>query len=236
VFERFTDRARRALVLAQEEARELDHAFIGPEHILLGLLHEGDGVAARALGSLGITIEGVRERVRGATGESRLTGGVWVASMTSEHSSSEPRPRRSPPRPASSGSTPFTPRAKKVLELSLREALQLGHSYIGTEHMLLGIVREGDSVAAQALESTGTELREIRARVLQMISGSYEPTGEGAHGAQLLSSEVLSTGGRSGGDVLLSLLWRSGMIRDPRNEAEQAIWNELKARFEPEPE
>jgi ATP-dependent Clp protease ATP-binding subunit ClpA len=117
VFERFTDRARRVLVLAQEEARLLNHSFIGTEHILLGLIHEGEGVAAKALESLGISLEAVRDKVE----ETIVPAGT-----------------------APTGSPPFTPRAKKVLELSLREALQLGHNYIGTEHMLLGLVREGE--------------------------------------------------------------------------------------------
>ena len=128
MFERFTDRARRVLVLAQEEARLLNHSFIGTEHILLGLIHEGEGVAAKALESLGISLEAVREKVEETIG---LAG------------------------TAPTGSPPFTPRAKKVLELSLREALQLGHSYIGTEHMLLGLVREGEGVAATVLRQPG---------------------------------------------------------------------------------
>jgi ATP-dependent Clp protease ATP-binding subunit ClpA len=115
VFERFTDRARRVVVLAQEEARLLNHNYIGTEHILLGLIHEGEGVAAKALESLGISLEAVRNQVEEIIGQ----GG------------SSP-----------SGHIPFTPRAKKVLELSLREALQLGHNYIGTEHILLGLIRE----------------------------------------------------------------------------------------------
>ncbi len=144
MFERFTDRARRVLVLAQEEARLLNHSFIGTEHILLGLIHEGEGVAAKALDSLGITLESVREKVEETIG---MTG--------------------TPP----TGSPPFTPRAKKVLELSLREALQLGHSYIGTEHMLLGLVREGEGVAAQVLVSLGADLGRVRQQVIQMMSG-----------------------------------------------------------------
>ena len=131
MFERFTDRARRVLVLAQEEARLLNHSFIGTEHILLGLIHEGEGVAAKALEPLGVTLEAVREKVEETIG---LAG------------------------TAPTGSPPFTPRAKKVLELSLREALQLGHNYIGTEHMLLGLVREGEGVAAQVLVSLGADL------------------------------------------------------------------------------
>ena len=144
MFERFTDRARRVLVLAQEEARLLNHSFIGTEHILLGLIHEGEGVAAKALDSMGISLEAVREKVEETIG---MTG--------------------APP----SGSPPFTPRAKKVLELSLREALQLGHSYIGTEHMLLGLVREGEGVAAQVLVSLGADLGRVRQQVIQMMSG-----------------------------------------------------------------
>ncbi len=127
VFERFTDRARRVVVLAQEEARLLNHNYIGTEHILLGLIHEGEGVAAKALESLGISLEAVRSQVEEIIGQ----GG------------SSP-----------SGHIPFTPRAKKVLELSLREALQLGHNYIGTEHILLGLIREGEGVAAQVSSSS----------------------------------------------------------------------------------
>jgi hypothetical protein len=150
VFERFTDRARRVLVLAQEEARILQHDFIGTEHILLGLIHEGDGVAARALEALDVTLEAVRERVEETIGSS-----------------------------VPSGSPPFTPRAKKVLELSLREALQLGHSYIGTEHLLLGLVREGEGVAAQVLVSLGIDLGRVRQQVIQLMSGYSEGVGSG---------------------------------------------------------
>jgi len=144
LFERFTDRARRVLVLAQEEARDLNHAFIGTEHILLGLIREGEGVAAKALDALGVTFDVVREKVEEAIG-----------------ANANPSP----------GSPPFTPRAKKVLELSLREALQLGHSYIGTEHMLLGLVREGDGVAAQVLNDLGADMARVRTQVIQMMSG-----------------------------------------------------------------
>ncbi|HLI43829.1 MAG TPA: ATP-dependent Clp protease ATP-binding subunit, partial [Acidimicrobiales bacterium] len=144
MFERFTDRARRVLVLAQEEARLLNHSFIGTEHILLGLIHEGEGLAAKALESLGISLEAVREKVEETIG---------------------------PAGQAPTGSPPFTPRAKKVLELSLREALQLGHNYIGTEHMLLGLVREGEGVAAQVLISLGADLSRVRQQVIQLLSG-----------------------------------------------------------------
>jgi ATP-dependent Clp protease ATP-binding subunit ClpC len=151
LFERFTDRARRVLVLAQEEARLLNHNFIGTEHILLGLIHEGEGVAAKALESLGISLEAVREKVEETIG---------------------------PAGSSTTGSPPFTPRAKKVLELSLREALQLGHNYIGTEHMLLGLVREGEGVAAQVLVNLGADLSRVRQQVIQLLSG-YQAGKEG---------------------------------------------------------
>ncbi len=142
MFERFTDRSRRVLVLAQEEAVLLNHSFIGTEHILLGLIHEGDGVAAQALALVGITLEDVRREVEETIG---LSGGPPV------------------------GSPPFTPRAKKVLELSYRESLQLGHNYIGTEHLLLGLLSEGQGVAAQVLVSLGAELEETREKVLVLL-------------------------------------------------------------------
>src|SRR5690349_5320156 len=152
MFERFTDRARRVVVLAQEEARMLNHNYIGTEHILLGLIHEGEGVAAKALESLGISLEAVRAQVQEIIGQ----GG------------SSP-----------SGHIPFTPRAKKVLELSLREALQLGHNYIGTEHILLGLIREGEGVAAQVLVKLGADLSRVRQQVIQLLSG-YAGAKEGA--------------------------------------------------------
>jgi ATP-dependent Clp protease ATP-binding subunit ClpA len=144
VFERFTDRARRVVVLAQEEARLLNHNYIGTEHILLGLIHEGEGVAARALESLDISLEAVRAEVTEIIGQGQ-----------------------SPP----TGHIPFTPRAKKVLELSLREALELGHDYIGTEHILLGLLREGEGVAAQVLVKLGASLDRVRQVVVQLLSG-----------------------------------------------------------------
>jgi ATP-dependent Clp protease ATP-binding subunit ClpC len=150
LFERFTDRARRVVVLAQEEARLLNHNYIGTEHILLGLIHEGEGVAAKALESLGISLEAVRSQVEEIIGQ----GG------------SSP-----------SGHIPFTPRAKKVLELSLREALQLGHNYIGTEHILLGLIREGEGVAAQVLVKLGADLSRVRQQVIQLLSGYQGPGG-----------------------------------------------------------
>jgi ATP-dependent Clp protease ATP-binding subunit ClpC len=167
LFERFTDRARRVLVLAQEEARLLNHNFIGTEHILLGLIHEGEGVAAKALESLGISLEAVREKVEETIG---------------------------PAGSSTTGSPPFTPRAKKVLELSLREALQLGHNYIGTEHMLLGLVREGEGVAAQVLVNLGADLSRVRQQVIQLLSG-YAAGKEGAStGTAGSSSQEAPTG------------------------------------------
>ena len=144
MFERFTDRARRVVVLAQEEARMLNHNYIGTEHILLGLIHEGEGVAAKALESLGISLEAVRAQVEEIIGQGQQAPSVHI---------------------------PFTPRAKKVLELSLREALQLGHNYIGTEHILLGLIREGEGVAAQVLVKLGADLNRVRQQVIQLLSG-----------------------------------------------------------------
>ncbi len=167
MFERFTDRARRVVVLAQEEARMLNHNYIGTEHILLGLIHEGEGVAAKALESLGIALEGVRAQVEEIIGQGQ----------------------QSP-----SGHIPFTPRAKKVLELSLREALQLGHNYIGTEHILLGLIREGEGVAAQVLVKLGADLNRVRQQVLQLLSG-YQ-------GKETAAAE----GGRSEGTPSTSLV------------------------------
>ena len=171
MFERFTDRARRVVVLAQEEARLLNHNYIGTEHILLGLIHEGEGVAAKALESLGISIEAVRNQVQEIIGQ----GG------------SSP-----------SGHIPFTPRAKKVLELSLREALQLGHNYIGTEHILLGLIREGEGVAAQVLVKLGADLSRVRQQVIKLLSGYGGPAGEQASGSSRERAGAM-TGG-SGGD------------------------------------
>jgi ATP-dependent Clp protease ATP-binding subunit ClpC len=173
MFERFTDRARRVVVLAQEEARMLSHNYIGTEHILLGLIHEGEGVAAKALESLGISLEAVRSQVEEIIGQGQQ---------------------------APSGHIPFTPRAKKVLELSLREALQLGHNYIGTEHILLGLIREGEGVAAQVLVKLGADLNKVRQQVIQLLSGyqGKETTAAGAptEGAPS-SSLVLDQFGRN---------------------------------------
>jgi ATP-dependent Clp protease ATP-binding subunit ClpC len=178
VFERFTDRARRVVVLAQEEARLLNHNYIGTEHILLGLIHEGEGVAAKALESLGISLEAVRNQVEEIIGQ----GG------------SSP-----------SGHIPFTPRAKKVLELSLREALQLGHNYIGTEHILLGLIREGEGVAAQVLVKLGADLSRVRQQVIQLLSG-YSGSGEGSEssgGKETVGGSSERGEGPQGGSAVL---------------------------------
>jgi ATP-dependent Clp protease ATP-binding subunit ClpC len=170
MFERFTDRARRVVVLAQEEARMLNHNYIGTEHILLGLIHEGEGVAAKALESLGISLEAVRSQVEEIIGQGQA---------------------------APTGHIPFTPRAKKVLELSLREALQLGHNYIGTEHILLGLIREGEGVAAQVLQKLGADLNRVRQQVIQLLQG-YTGKGEGQPGEQApQGSMVLDQFGRN---------------------------------------
>ena len=142
MFERFTDQARRVMVLAQEEARRLGHGYIGTEHILLGLLSEGEGVAAQALGALEVTLDAAREQVVVITGEGTGQPG---------------------------GHIPFTPRTKKVLELSLREAQRLGDSNIGTEHILLGLTREGEGVGAQVLDRLGANTDRVLAQVLATV-------------------------------------------------------------------
>src|SRR6195256_4064873 len=166
MFERFTDRARRVVVLAQEEARLLNHNYIGTEHILLGLIHEGDGIAAKALESLGVSLEAVRAQVEEIIGQGQQ---------------------------APSGHIPFTPRAKKVLELSLREALQLGHNYIGTEHILLGLIREGEGVAAQVLVKLGADLNRVRQQVIQLLHGyqGKEPASAGTSAESAPSTSLV---------------------------------------------
>jgi ATP-dependent Clp protease ATP-binding subunit ClpC len=193
MFERFTDRARRVVVLAQEEARALNHNYIGTEHILLGLIHEGEGVAAKALESMGISLEAVRTEVEDIIG----TGGH-------------------PP----NGYIPFTPRAKKVLELALREALQLGHKYIGTEHILLGLIREGEGVAAQVLVKLGADLSRVRQQVIQLLSGyeggepesehaSDEPAGAGVGGGDGASSGPSGKPGQKSNSLVLDQFGRN---------------------------
>jgi ATP-dependent Clp protease ATP-binding subunit ClpC len=164
MFEVFTDRARRVVVLAQEEARMLNHNYIGTEHLLLGLIHEGEGVAATALESLGISLQDVRQNVEEMIGRG-------------QHELS--------------GHIPFTPRTKKVLELSLRESQQLGHDYIGTEHILLGLIREAEGVAAQVLVKMGADLNRVRQQVLQLLGGrGHEELGESEAGGTRVAGAV----------------------------------------------
>jgi hypothetical protein len=200
VFERFTDRARSVLVLAQDEARLLGHSFIGTEHLLLGLVAEGEGVAAVVLREMDISLEAVRAKVEEAIG---------------------------PPSAGPTEPPPFTPRAKKVLELSLREALQLGHDYIGTEHILLGLIREGEGVGAQVLQALGADLARVRQQVVEVVRGlteSHEPrklrhsAGRASApfvrpaGIRLARADVLSTG----------VTWRIEVVTTGRGQ-EQAL-------------
>src|SRR5215212_5758350 len=152
MFERFTERARKVVVLAQEEARHFNHNYIGTEHLLLGLLREDEGVAARALSSLNVTLDEVREQVESIVGYGEEGTG---------------------------GQAPFTPRSKKVLELALREALQLGHNYIGTEHILLGLVRESEGVAARVLSNLGVDPDKVRREVVRMLGGGRSQRSRG---------------------------------------------------------
>jgi ATP-dependent Clp protease ATP-binding subunit ClpC len=190
MFERFTDRARRVVVLAQEEARMLNHNYIGTEHILLGLIHEGEGVAAKALESLGISLEAVRQQVEEIIGQGQQ---------------------------APSGHIPFTPRAKKVLELSLREAQRLGHNYIGTEHILLGLIREGEGVAAQVLVKLGADLSRVRQQVIQLLHGyqGKEPAAAG--------EPPSGWAGREGRTLLPQLLDRVTAMESRLSAIEQRV-------------
>jgi ATP-dependent Clp protease ATP-binding subunit ClpC len=172
VFERFTERAKQVVVLAQEEARALKHNYIGTEHILLGLLREEEGLAARVLESLDITVEEVREQVK------RLVGRGDEDIVT--------------------GQIPFTPRAKKVLELALREALALGHNYIGTEHVLLGVVRENQGVAARILLDFDADAEKIRKQIMSVLSG---PGGPGLVHTETVEHRVVRGGWTSYGPL-----------------------------------
>jgi hypothetical protein len=187
MFERFTDRARRVLVLAQEEARLLDHNFIGTEHILLGLIGEGEGVAAKALEALGVSLD----TARGTVGE--IIGTANPAAWT--------------------GSPPFTPGAKKVMELSLREALQLGHNYIGTEHLLLGLVREGEGVGCQVLANLGIELPRARQQVIALLSG-------GGLLEQRRAPAATSGLGQARAPARMGRVWRRATAVRPRRPVE----------------
>src|SRR5215831_17779700 len=177
MFERFTDRARRVVVLAQEEARMLNRNYIGTEHILLGLIREGEGVAAKALESLGISLEAVREQVEEIIGQGQQAGPAHI---------------------------PFTPRAKKVLELSKREALHLGHHYIGTEHILLGVIREGEGPAVQVLINLGGDLDRVRQQVIEVLHGHQGENAPGLVRAVLRSGQA----GRGKRKLLSQLLDR----------------------------
>ena len=181
MFERFTDRARRVVVLAQEEARNLEHNYIGTEHILLGLIREGEGVAAKALEMANITLEGVREQVVEIIGKGE--------NDSKDH-------------------IPFTPRAKKVLELSMREALQLGHNYIGTEHILLGLIREGEGVANQVLTNLGVDLGSIRQNVIHLLSG-YPGSAQDASGGETVGVGTGSQKPQKSGSAILDQFGRN---------------------------
>jgi ATP-dependent Clp protease ATP-binding subunit ClpA len=175
MFERFTDRARRVVVLAQEEARLLNHNYIGTEHLLLGLIREAEGIAAKALESMGISLEAVRQHVEAIIGRGQQ---------------------------APSGHIPFTPRAKKVLELSLSEAHRLGHNYIGTEHILLGLIREGEGVAAQVLARLGADLKRVRQQVILLVTGR-DPESPGRRVAVARPAATARIGGGELGEAVL---------------------------------
>ena len=206
MFERFTDRARRVIDLAEEEARMLSHSYIGTEHLLLGLIHEGEGVAAQVLESLGISLQAVRQQVEEVVGQGQ-----------------QAVPRR----------IPFTPRAKKVLELARREAFQLGHGYIGTEHILLGLIREGEGVAALVLAGLGADLNGVRQEVIRLLHGRQgkdgPSTGRGARQRPLgrrqhgLLPEILGEWSRSTHSCRLSgSAWMLGR--------RQATWTSRSGR------
>jgi ATP-dependent Clp protease ATP-binding subunit ClpC len=194
MFERFTDRARRVVVLAQEEARDLNHNYIGTEHLLLGISREGEGVGARALASLGVSLVAIREQIVEIIG----LGGTQP-----------------------SGHIPFTPRAKKILELALREALQLGHDYIGTEHLLLGILREGEGVAAQVLQKHGLTLPLVRDTVVRILAGY---TGEAVAAAGF--RPIPGRAGHPRGDPSGQEEWRGQS--DPQEPRCPNCWASLK--------
>jgi ATP-dependent Clp protease ATP-binding subunit ClpC len=164
MFERFTDRALRVIVLAQEEARMLNHERIGTEHFLLGLSREGEGVAAKALESLGVSLDALRMQVEEIVGQGQQDPGDHI---------------------------PFTPRAKKMLELALRESMDLGHKHIGTEHILLGLVREGEGVGAQVLAKLGIDLNRVRQEVVHLLSEYPEAAFVGARGQRSELAEML---------------------------------------------
>jgi ATP-dependent Clp protease ATP-binding subunit ClpC len=205
MFERFTDRARRVVVLAQEEARLLGHNYIGTEHILLGLIQEEEGVAARVLDRLGISLDAVRSKVESIIGEGKG---------------------------APDGHIPFTPRSKKVLELSLREALQLGHNYIGTEHILLGLIREGQGVGAHVLTGLGADLSRVRYEVIEELSGLGRggPSGAGPRSATGRPRETPAAAKAAaearrlaGGAAVGSQHYLLGLLKDENSLAARAL-------------
>ncbi|HUP86106.1 MAG TPA: Clp protease N-terminal domain-containing protein [Acidimicrobiales bacterium] len=189
MFERFTDRARRVLVLAQDEAKAMEHDFLGTEHLLLGMVKEGEGVAAKALTELGVDHEGLRAKVLAL---------IPVG---------EPG--------AASGAPPFTPRSKHVLELSLREALDMNHNYIGTEHLLLGLIRDGEGVAAQVLVAAGLSPSAVRAKVVSMLAGfaaTSSPFGRTTPAATLLGTRAKAIAAT---DAVGSHHFLLGILEDP---------------------
>jgi ATP-dependent Clp protease ATP-binding subunit ClpC len=192
VFERFTDRARRVVVLAQEESRLLNHDYIGTEHLLLGLIREGEGVAAQVLESMDISLAVVRQQVEEIIGRGGKAGPT--------------------------GHIPFTPRAKKVMELSLREALRLGHNYIGTEHILLGLIREGEGVAAQVLQKMGADLNGVRQAVVEVLGGRGLKAEPGALEAFSVETPEEGQAGprcpRCGSDLAVYATYRSITVPD----------------------
>jgi ATP-dependent Clp protease ATP-binding subunit ClpA len=192
MFERFTDRARQVTVLAQEEARRLNHNYIGTEHLLLGLIREGEGVAAKTLESLGISLQAVRQQVEQIIGHGQQ---------------------------APAGHIPFTPRAKKVMELSLREALQLGHKYVGTEHILLGVIRDGEGPAAQVLANLGGDLNRVRQQVIQVLHGHQGENGPGSVRAALRSGKA----GRGKRRLLSQLLDRFDSMESRLSALERRV-------------
>ncbi|HEX2739564.1 MAG TPA: Clp protease N-terminal domain-containing protein [Rubrobacter sp.] len=186
MFERFTERARKVMVLAQDEARHFNHNYIGTEHILLGLVSEGRGVAAQSLSSLGVTLGAVRDQVESIIGYGEDSG----------------------------RQIPFTPRSKKVMELGLRESMQLGHNYIGTEHILLGLVREGEGVAARVFSNLGIAPGRVRREVLRRLGEETEPEPVGETEAEAAGNRMafrgrvdsLQVGGRVGGRAMTLLV------------------------------
>ena len=184
MFERFTDRARRVVVLARQEARQLNHDHVGTEHILLGLLREGEGVGVKALVALGVDLQGVWQQVKEQIG-------------------------RGPQ--ALSGHIPFTGPAKHVLELSLREALQFGHNYIGTEHILLGLIREEDGVAARVLAGVGADTQNVRRQVIVLLHGPSATPSRQTPSGQAQSRQAIN---RCKRDLNWCLSWRDILQRD----------------------